>query len=532
MNFPKQLLNKIKHAPTSPGCYIYKDSQKSILYIGKAVNIRNRVSSYFSDFERLDPRIAVLVGQIRDVEFVTTDTELEALILETNLIKKYKPKYNRMMKDDKNYVWLMITRREDFPRIEFVRKHEIKTADYFGPYVNVQAIKRALKQLRKIFPFRSCKRKIYFYKNVKGEKKFFSSDKRPCLYLSLNLCDAPCTGNVSKKNYRRNINNIKNFFRSKKFKVIKDLNTQMSKLVKKQLYEKAAKVRDQLEDLAWIAQRIKIEKDMDENLWKEKREEARISSLQKLIERLKFKSLKYKENFRIECYDISNISGKSATGSMVVFIDGKPDKSSYRKFKIKTKQEPDDFLMLREVFLRRFKTIEIRLKKKKKLKIKASVPKKNTKTDNSFSTMPDLIIVDGGKGQLSSTIKVLDKLKLDIPIIGLAKKEEEIIRENITQQTFEQKFSTISLRRGSNELFLIQRIRDEAHRFAIKYHKILRSKKQIKSVLDEIPGVGEIIKKRLLKAFGSSENIKHASFDELHAIIKNKRTVENLKKLL
>lgn len=509
MKFPKSLINKTKTAPASPGCYIYKNKESKILYIGKAVNIRSRVNSYFTNYNKLDPKISVMVDQIQDVEFITTDNDLEALILETNLIKKYKPKYNRLMKDDKNYAWLMVTKEEDFPRLKFVRNKKIKNADYFGPYISLNPIKRALKSLRKIFPYRSCKRKIYLYKDEKGKIKFHSSNQKPCLYYYLKLCDAPCCEKISKQAYRKNINNIKRFFRSRKFEIIQELNKEMSKSVEKQKFEEAAQIRDKLEDLAYITQRIQVEKDMDEKLWKIKKAFIQISAVQSLISKLRFPNLKYHQKFRIECYDISNISGKSATGSMVVFTDGKPDKSNYRKFKIKTKQEPDDFLMLKEVLSRRFK-----------------LNKSNHKKDKSFQHFPQLIIIDGGKGQLSSVLEILKKYDLTIPTIGLAKKEEDIYK--IENQTFKR----IRLKKGSNEFFLVQRIRDEAHRFAIKYHRILRSKKQVKSILDEIPGVGDTIRKRLLKAFGSAENIQKANLDELQAIVKNKKTVENIKKLL
>jgi len=506
MPISKQLLNKIKNSPIKPGCYIYKDLKGKILYIGKAVNLRNRTSSYFNNLKRLDPKIAVMVKQIRDVEYITTDNELEALILETNLIKKYKPKYNRLMKDDKNYSWLMITKGEDFPKIELVREQKIKNADYFGPYVNPSPIKRALKRLRSIFPYRSCNRKIYFYKE-NDKNKFYSSDKKPCLYYHLRLCDAPCTGDIVKASYRKNINNIKRFFRSQKFKIIDELNREMQSSAQKKKYEEASLLRDKLEDLSYIAQRIRIEKDMDEFIWKKKKKSYEITALKNLLNKLKIKNLNFKKDLKIECYDISNISGKSATGSMIVFINGKPDKSLYRKFKIKTKDEPDDFSMLKEVFKRRFKI-------------------NKSKKDRSFNNYPDIIIVDGGKGQLSSVKSIIESKKLAIATIGLAKKEEEIFKSENGN------FKRITLKKGSPEYFLIQRIRDEAHRFAIKYHKILRSKKQVKSVLDDIPGVGDTIKKRLLKAFGSARNIKNASLDEIQSIVKNRKTAQNIKKLL
>lgn len=499
--------NKSYHfIPRTPGCYIFKDNKDQILYIGKAINIRNRVKQYFISKKFIDPKTEIMTRQIDKIEFVTTDTELEALILETNLIKKYRPKYNRMMKDDKNYSFLMVTTKEDFPRIDFVRDKKNKKAEYFGPYVNIQAIKRALKQLRHIFPYRSCSREIAIRKDRNGKKIFFSSNRKPCLYHHLHLCDAPCRGDVTKIQYRKNINNIKRFFRSKKFEIIEVLKKEMKQFASKKKYEEAAIVRDKIEDLSYVAQRVKVEMDMDENLWRKKKDTSTKKALKKFIKKLKIKNLKYKKDFRIECYDISNIQGKSATGSMIVFTDGKPDKDKYRKFKIRTKEAPDDYTMLKEVLRRRFK-------------------KKESK-DKSFSRYPDLLIIDGGKGQLSSVKNILTGYNLEVPVIGLAKREEEIFKYK------KSKFKKTKLRKGSDELFLIQRIRDEAHRFAIKYHRILRSKKQVKSILDDIPGVGKIVRKRLLKAFGSADNIKKASVEDLQSVVKNKRTVRNIKKLV
>lgn len=505
----KKLLDKIQSAPRTPGCYIYKNSDEKVLYVGKAVNLYKRLKSYFADFSRLDPKTKILVKKIRTVEFVQTDSELEALILETNLIKKYQPKYNRMMKDDKNYGWLMFTDKDDYPRIEFTREKLYKTNTYFGPYQNPSPIKRALKEIRNVFPYRSCRRKIYDYTDENGEKKTYSSNRKPCLYYHLNLCDAPCDAQIKKASYRKDISNIKRFFRSKKFKIIDTLNKKMRKASKNKDFEEAAELRDKINDLKYLAQRIKVEQYMDEKLYKEKKSKTRNKAVERLIKKIKFKNLKNKPNFRIECYDISNISGKSATGSMVVFIDGKATKNLYRKFKIKFKDTPDDFQMLKEVFIRRFK-------------------KGRKSKDKSFVAPPDLIIVDGGKGQLSSVQNILEDSMDSIPVIGLAKKYEEIYKFKKN----ENKFKKIKLRKGSPELYLVQRIRDEAHRFAIKYHRNLRAKQQMKSVLDTIPGVGKVIKRRLLKAFGSYENIKKASFEDLQSVVKNKKTVKNIKKIL
>ncbi len=497
---------KLNELPTAPGCYIYRNKSGNVLYVGKGINIKNRVKSYFSSIDRLDPKIKKLINQVYSIETVTTDSNLEALILETNLIKKYKPKYNRLMKDDKNYSWLMVTKGEDFPRLEFIRNKKIKSADYFGPYVNLKPIKRALKELRKIFPYRSCRRKIYFYKDKNGKRKLYSSNRKVCLYYHLNLCEGPCDNLVTKKEYRDNINNIKRFFRSDKTKIIRSLKKDMRKYASKRKYEKAAKQRDKIEDLQYITQRIKVEEGIDEKLLKKEKRERNINALERLIRKL---SLNFKgklDNFKIECYDISNISGKSATGSMVVFVGGEKEKSLYRKFKIKTKDTPDDFKMLREVFDRRFSKTE-------------------KDKDESFQKLPDLIIVDGGKGQLSSVLKILKNKNLKIPVIGLAKREEEIFQQK------REKFKKKKLRKRSDEYFLIQRIRDEAHRFAIRYHRKLHSKKMLTSKLDDIPGVGKVTKRKLLKAFGSYHRIKDATRKDLNTVIKNRKTVENILRL-
>jgi excinuclease ABC subunit C len=506
MNFKSTLTNKAKSLPQSSGCYIYRDKAKSVLYIGKAINLRKRVSSYFANFDRLDPKIKIMVEQINEISFVTTDSELEALILETNLIKNYSPKYNRLMKDDKNYAWLMVTTQEDYPRIQIIRDKKIKSAEYFGPYTDISPIKRILKNLRRLFPYRTCFREIYFFTNNNGEKQIHSSNKIPCLYYHLKLCDAPCTGNISRQKYRENIVMIKRFFKSQKTKIAQELERKMLFFAQKQLFEKATLIRNKLNDLSYISQYIQISDDTNERMVEKTKEEKTKAALLQLIEKLHCKN-KFHKDFRIECYDISNTSGKQATGSMIVFTNGRPDKSMYRKFKIKTKEFPDDFLMLKEVFSRRFT--------------------QSTKAlDESFSKIPDMIIVDGGKGQLSSVLTILKGYNKDIPTYGLAKKHEELFQ--LSNNTLKK----IVLRRSSPELFLIQKVRDEAHRFALKYHRLLRSKKHIHSLLDDVPGVGKIIRKRLLQAFGSTENIKKASISKLQTVIKNKRTAENIKKLL
>lgn len=507
----KQNLSEIaKSLPTDPGCYIYRDQSGQVIYVGKAKNLRKRVSSYFSK-EHSDQHIANLVNEIFDIEHIITDSELEAFILESNLIKKYQPYFNRDLKDDKNYIWIMLDKREDFPQLRIVRSKPKKNADYLGPYHYTMPVKRILKRIRKIYPYRSCNRKIVETTNSEGITTIKSSDPKPCLYYHLGLCQAPCAGLVSKSQYRKNIKGIKTFFDKGHNELVEELKIQMAKYSVKQEYEKASEVRNKIMDLEYIKQRVSIESvDVDEIGFKNEKNESSKRGLEEILQKLDYFEFPNKSEFKIECFDISNIQGTNAVGSMVVFVDGKSNKDLYRKFKIKTKTTPDDFAMMREVLTRRFRS--------------------KRKDDKSFGIYPDLVIVDGGKGQLSAVYKVLLSLNLDIPVIGLAKKHEEIFL--IKENEGELKFLKRTLKYRSDGYFLIQRIRDESHRFAINYHRKLRSMGQTTSTLDDVPGIGELTKKRLLQAFGSLEGIKKASKEDLQSIVKNETSVNNLIKVL
>lgn len=512
----KSLIKKIKSAPIQPGCYIWKDIQNDILYIGKAVNIRNRVNNYYSNYPRLDPKIQNMVDQVGDVEFLTVDSEVEALILETNLIKKYKPKYNRLMKDDKNYSWIEIDWYRNFPSIKIVRDKNDKKAEYYGPYPERFPIYKVLSNLRKIFPYCDHLPKYINNKNFDLQKLKML---KPCFNYHINLCSGVCAGKVSKTSHRKNIKSIRDFLKGNKLELIERFQEEMNIYVKERKYENAALLRDKINALEYVTQRIRIDKEIDDILLNDIKVSYNENALEDLVERLKIDNLEASSGFKIECYDISNIQGTNAVGSMVVFVDGKSAKNLYRKFKIKTKNTPDDFAMMQEVLTRRFKYL------------------KKEKVDESLSNKPNLIIVDGGKGQLSSAYEILCKMDLDkeIPIVGLAKREEEIfkIRFDETNDIFSSKqFLRVMLPRNSKSLYLVQRIRDEAHRFAIGYHRTLRSKQQTKSLLVDIPGVGRIIQKRLIEAFGSIDGIKKARKEEISAIVKNKRTVEALVKIL
>jgi excinuclease ABC subunit C len=510
----KDLKTKIYSAPLLPGCYIYKDNKGNILYIGKANELRSRVKSYFLKNADLLPRIKIMVSKISDVEFITVDSEVEALVLETNLIHKYRPKYNSDKKDDKNYQYLKFLNSEDFKAPLLVREKKTDKAKYFGPYPQTLPLKRMLKYLRKVFPYRTCNRKIEEIKSkIDGKVIIKSSDPKPCLYYYLGLCPAPCAGKISKKSYSKNIIHLQEYFFQRKEFVISKLKEEMVMLSKNKKFEEAALVRDKINDLLYISQRIEVENNVDELKFVENRKLNKINALSELIATISDDALEVKDGFKIECYDISNIQGKLAVGSMVVFVNGLPAKQLYRKFRIKIKSTPDDFAMMQEVFSRRFSV--------KNLKSK----------DSSFNVLPDLIIVDGGKGQLSSTFEILKGLELSIPIIGLAKKNEDIFKINKSNSQV-LSFSKIILKEASESKFLIQRIRDEAHRFGVTYHRNLRLKAQKFSIINTIPGVGKVLGIKLLKAFGSLEGIKGATEAELYQIIKNKKTVQAIRNIL
>lgn len=506
----------LQSLPTSPGCYIYKNDKDKVLYVGKAVNLKARVSSYFSPEKNIPPKIQLMIQQAEKVEIITVDSEVEALILETNLIKKYRPKYNKLMKDDKSYVWVMFDNSKPFPKPEIIREKNNPKATYFGPYPQKFPATKVLRRLRKLFPYCNTNFKINSNEDA-GKKSYKGAESRPCLDYHIGICSGVCAGLISQSEHRRNINNIKRFFRGEKKSIYEELEKRMKKFAEKKKFEEASKIRDQLQDLEYVTQRIKVDSTTDEYDLLKKKISINHQAVEQLADRLKYDKFTQKVNekdidkVRIECYDISNIQGTNATGSMVVFVGGKPQKDHYRKFRIKTKSTPDDFAMMQEVLTRRF-------------------GKKHDK-DNSFNTYPDLIIVDGGKGQLSSADEILNNLHLEkeIPLVGLAKKQEEIFK--IVKEGNEISFKKIVLPRRSNALYLVQRIRDEAHRFAIGYHRLLRSKSSTKSRLDDIPGIGDVIKKRLLLAFGSLDGIKKASKQDLQTVVRNKRTVNALLKL-
>ena len=573
------LAKKLANLPKKPGVYLHKDKDGTVLYVGKAVNLRNRVSSYFKkDAGAGSIRIQNMIAQIADLDFVVVDNELESLVLENNLIKQSRPKYNVLLRDDKNYLFIKINLKDEIPTIQYERKPGDKDARYFGPYTSGLALKDTLRLVRKIFPY--C--------------AHTTVGTRPCFYYHIGKCPGVCFGKISAEDYRQHyIKNIIQFLAGRQGQVLKSLQTNMKKFAAARRFEKAAKVRDQIFALNRVLERQKIvyPKNIDQDVFSVYQDAAACINLflirgGKLIQKENFildnarqastkeilesflpryymdaatqpkqillpvqintealeplfnklpkiltpsrgdkaglielgatNAKQYLDNStdkhlleeaklmaslkelqrvldlpalpgRIEAYDISNIQGTNPVGSMVVFDFGRPKKSDYRKFKIKYNPPaggPDDFAMMAEMLERRFK--------------------------NSWP-MPDLILIDGGKGQLAVAIKALKKYKLTIPALGLAKRIEEIFipgRKN-----------PILLPANSIALFLLQRIRDEAHRFAVAYHRKLRSRKSLTSVLDSISGVGPNKKRQLLQKFGSARQIRGASLTAIAGIV-------------
>ncbi len=403
---------KIKLLPTTSGVYQYKDAQGVIIYVGKAVNIRKRVESYFRANTR-SLKTDMLVGHIADVEIILTASEAEALILEASLIKKHQPKYNIELKDSKTYPYIQIT-KENFPLVSVVRPHVV-TSDLYGPYVNPTLIREALQIIRKIFSFRSCE----------------PFANKICLDFHIGLCQGPCEAKISKQDYARNIRHVRMILEGRKDDLLRSLHEDMGVFSKAKDYEGAAKLRDQIRAIGALYSGTK-----DINYFKEAEQLQRALGLDK-------------SPARIECFDISNIMGNQSVGSMVSFLNGKPDKSNYRRFRIKTVTGIDDFKMMAEVVHRRYKRLQA-----------------------EGLAYPDLIVIDGGKGQLAAACAELKKLGVVIPIMSLAKREEEIFVPG--------KRNSIKLAHDSLGLQLLQRIRDEAHRFGVSYHRLLRSKAMTK----------------------------------------------------
>ena len=452
------IAQEIAKLPSSPGVYLFRDAQGRLLYVGKAASLKDRVASYFQRGAQLSPRIAALVRQVSSVETRPAGSEAEALLCEAQLIKEQQPKYNVLLRDDKTYPMLKIT-REPFPRLLVTRRRTNDGARYFGPYVDAGLMRQAVDLMRKLFPLRTCRR----------------FPKSPCLEFYLGQCLAPCVGKIDERQYAGIVRELTLFLEGRREALLKELARKMQEAGRDRRYETAAQIRNQLQALSSVIAA-----------------NARAASndpLEQLQTALRLPALPR----RIEAFDISHLFGQEAVGSMVVFVAGRPYKSHYRKFRIARVQGIDDYAMMREVIERRYGG-----------SLAQELP------------LPDLILVDGGQGQLAVALAVLAALRVARPAIGLAKRLEEII-------TPEQE-EPIVLLRSSPVLQLLQHVRDEAHRFAITYHRSLKRKKLVTSSLEALPGVGPRRARALLAHFGSLEALRSATVEEIAAISRGGRS--------
>ena len=607
---------ELKKLPKEPGVYIMRDKNDAILYVGKAINLRNRVRSYFRENIGRGPAIDQMVALIARFEYIVTDSELEALVLENNLIKEHSPKYNTLLKDDKTYPYIKVTVGEDYPRILFSRTMKKDKSKYFGPYSSAAAVKDTIELLNKLYQLRTCNR------NLPKDTGL----ERPCLNYHIKQCLGPCQGYVSKEEYRKQVAGALEFLNGNYNMILKNLEDQMKAAAEQLEFEEAARYRDLYNSVKQVSQKQKItdsvgeDKDIialyqdeaeavvqvffvrdgkligrehyymthvsdkkkpeilgdfvkqfyagtpfiprelmlqyeieDADLiekWLTERKGARvhlkvpkIGSKEKLVElaaqnaklvlnqdreKLKreegrtigavkeiAKLLDLPDIHRMEAFDISNINGFENVGSMVVFEKGKPKRSDYRKFKIRSVSGPDDYACMKEVLTRRFVH---------GMEESRELAEKNLEQEyGSFTRFPDLLLMDGGRGQVNIALEVLQEIGVDIPVCGMVKDDNHRTR-GLYFNNVELPIDT-----RSEGFKLITRIQDEAHRFAIEYHRSLRSKTQVKSVLDDIPGVGPARRKALMRHFKSLEELKEASVEEIGQIPEiNERTAEEI----
>ncbi|MDR3691823.1 MAG: excinuclease ABC subunit UvrC [Fimbriimonas sp.] len=617
----EHIQEKLKQLPSKPGCYIYRDEKQSVLYVGKAISLKNRVRSYFQESTRHGVRIARMVGKVHDIEWIVVDSELEALVLECNLIKQHRPPFNVRLRDDKSYPYITIT-NERFPRVLFTRKVRKDGAKYFGPYSSAFHVRDSLQLLHKIFPLIPCG------KSWSGE-----AEQRTCLYYHLGRCMGPCAGLSDRNEYAKVIDKVERFLNGKEESIIDDLKADMAVAAEQLDFEKAAKIRDQVLAIDSVLQRQKVlssdqvdqdviavvkddrgaaiqmlyirsgkligqrqyvldgagdappalavqefvkqyyseaaevpreillpveieERNIVQTWLRQKRGSAVTLEVPQQGEKAKLvdlaadnaeqalnqisTELAQKEQWaedamnqlmdsiglenppvRVEGYDISNIQGTSPVGSMVVTENGEAAKAEYRRFKVRYHPEsPNDFAMMHEVLTRRLRAY--------------------VDGDEKFQKLPDLIMIDGGRGQLAAALKARDELGLSIPMIGLAKRHELIYVPNEPSEPLsgvqplpvsspaeysydrpaprEYTYREIELPLNSPGLMLLRKLRDEAHRFALTFHRKLRDKRISGSALEEIPGVGPRRKRLLLRTFGSLEGVRRATADEIAAV--------------
>lgn len=470
------MTDKLKQLPAVPGVYFFRDAKRKIIYIGKASILKNRVRSYFQKRDPRDYKTHLLVKEIADLEWIELGSEAEALFLESEFIKRYRPKYNIDWKDEKNFIYVKVPITEEFPTVTFVRRPMDDRAQYYGPFTSSDQLRRAMKGLRKVFPYVTHQ----------------NWPKRGCLQYHLGLCPGPEEGAVSSADYKKNLRKLSMYLAGQGAKLTKEIERQMQQAAHRRDFEQAAKLRDQLRALQSLGKQVVFG---DKETFDLTLDQALVGLQQVLALTAAPR--------RIEAYDISNFQGTDAVASMIVFQDGVPNRDEYRRFKMRVKG-PNDFAMMREVILRRFSG------------------------QGKEWPGPDLILIDGGKGQLASALSVLIELGIGIPIFGLAKREEEIIRRRSDAPvvTAEQviieageNYQSILLPHSSPVLQLLQRVRDEAHRFAVTYHSILRAKRQTKSVLEDIPGVGPASKRKLLKTFGSLKAVKEADLAAVAGVV-------------
>ena len=590
------LREQLQTLPLQPGVYMMKDGEGKIIYVGKAAVLRDRVRSYFGSPASQPTKVQNLMAKVADFEFIVTDTEQGALILECNLIKRYRPHYNVRFKDDKGYPYIKIDVSSDFPRVFITRRVDNDGARYFGPYADAGSVRMTRDLLKKLFPFCSCTRPIP------------SPDTRPCLDYYMHRCLGPCIGACTREEYAEVIRQIVLFLEGKQEDIVKQLRHKMEEAAENWAFERAASLRDQLQAVEKVIERQKsflqgdqdvvafaqdkdqtcvqvflvrsgrligrehfvLEGTLDEEpmavmagfieqfyasapylppcillqhpvedskvieRWLSERAGRRVRlhvprrgekkklvdlvavNAERRLEQLKVKWMadvgkttaameELQEGLnlpnlpnRVECYDISNIQGTSAVGSMVVFEKGKPKSTDYRRFRIKTVEGANDYAMVQEVLQRRFK--------------RAGSLKENQASGNGWAQAPDLIIIDGGRGQLNAALEVMREMEVDfIPVAGLAKENEELFVPEVPEP--------VVLPRNSQGLYLLQRIRDEAHRFALAYHQKVRKRSTLQSAMDAVPGIGPKRKKALLKHFGTVKAIREASIDELAAVV-------------
>lgn len=478
----KKLTAKLAKLPKKPGVYLHKNLDGQIIYVGKAAVLKNRVKQYFQKSRSRDPKTELLVSEIADVDWIEVETELDALFLEAELVRRYLPKYNILLRDDKSLIYIRIDYKSDHPTVSYTRRPLDDGAEYYGPYIGSTSLKKAMNYLRRVFP----------YSTHLGIKP-----KRVCLQYHLGLCPGLEEHRTSLKVYRSNLRKLTQYLKGHRVKLMNDIEKDMKKAAKDQNFELAAKYRNQLHALKSLSGRIVFSD----------KEIADINKDVGLYDLCKILSLDSVPK-KLEGYDISHMQGSNNVASMVVFRNGAPDKASYRKFKLRIPGN-NDFAHIEEVISRRLK-------------------------HQSKWALPDLMLIDGGKGQLASAIKASKDLDVKLPIIGLAKREEEIIvdieNSNIKPDysrlrglgariSSTNNFVSILLPINSPAIKLLQRIRDESHRFAVSYHSVLKVKAQKNSLLDNIPGVGPITKRKLLKSFGSVDKLINANELDIQKVI-------------